>query len=82
MEYANQLQWQKAFYEDDFSVQFTAHESKSSGKWLGSYKVLKGSRVLIEVSVANTFDTEKAAATKAHDLGVEAMEKYIAENPA
>ncbi|WP_154668083.1 hypothetical protein [Pseudoduganella violaceinigra] len=80
MSYPRQLAYQKATFEGDYTILYAAYEAKQPGKWLGSYKLLKGSVVVDEKAVANPYDSERAAATNAHDLGVLAMEEHISKS--
>ncbi|MBB3118875.1 hypothetical protein [Pseudoduganella violacea] len=80
MTYPKQLEYRKAVLENGYTIYYEAHETSDGTKWMGSYKVLKASLVLIGAAVGNTFDSEAEAELHAHDLAVEYVEKHVAES--
>ena len=78
MEYARQLAYKPASFDNGYSILYEAHEASQAGKWMGSYKVRKGARVVADIAVANTYDSEREAEENMYRLAVDAMEAHAA----
>lgn len=78
MTYPKEVAYKQSVSEGGYSILFEAHEASQPGKWMGSYKVRKGSLVVAEAAVANAYDSERECDDDVYRLAEEAIEKHAA----